>query len=98
VREEAIMQKILVTAALVAVLTVPVLAGEADERGAQAREAAIGEILAPRPGAAIRETLGSASPRVPGPGRINDDRMIVEERPPSVTPQNCPAGATPCAR
>ena len=94
------MQKVLVAAALVTVLTVPALAGEADERDAHPREAAVGEILTPRPGAAIRETLGSTSPQAPSSGRVNDDRMIVEERPPSVTPQNCPAGATQaeCAR
>jgi hypothetical protein len=103
-REEAIMHKIMVAAALVTVVAVPVLvpalAADADERNIPARDAAIGEILAPRPGAAIRDTVGTASAQPPSPGRVSDDRLIVEERPPSVTPRNCPAGTTPaeCAR
>jgi hypothetical protein len=99
--EEAIMQKILVAAALVAALAGPVLvpapAAEADERRIPARDAPVGEILMPRPGAAIRDTVGTATAQPPSPGRVSDDRLLVEERPPSATPQNCPAGTMPAA-
>jgi hypothetical protein len=93
-REEAIMKKILVATALAAALTGPAPAADNDERNIPTRDAAIGEILAPRPGAAIRDTVGTAAAPPPSPGRVSDDRLLVEERPPSVTPPNCPAGAT----
>ena len=95
------MHKIMVAAALVTALAVPVLlpalAADADERNIPARDAAVGAILAPRPGAAIRDTVGTAAAQPPSPGRVSDDRLIVEERPPSVTPRTCPAGAAPAA-
>jgi hypothetical protein len=97
-REEDIMQKILVATALAASLTVQAFAADADERNVPARDKAAGEILAPRPGAAIRDTVGAAPAQPPSPGRVSDDRLLVEERPPSVTPQNCVAGATTCPR
>jgi hypothetical protein len=90
------MQKILVAAALVTTLTVPALTADAAERHVPARDAAVGEILAPRPGAAVRETVGTAAPP-PSPGRVSDDRLLVEERPPSATPRTCPADAAPAA-
>jgi hypothetical protein len=51
----------------------------------------------PRPGAAIRDTVGTATAQPPSPGRVSDDRLLVEERPPSATPRNCPAGTMPAA-
>jgi hypothetical protein len=100
-REEAIMRKVMVAAAFVAVLAVPVLApvlaADADERRIPARDAALDEILTPRPGAVIRDTVGTASAQPPRPGRVSDDRLIVEERPPSVSPQNCLAAGAPAA-
>jgi hypothetical protein len=95
--EEAIMQKILVAAALVTTLTVPALTADAEQRHVPARDAAVGEILAPRPGAAVRETVGTTGAPPPSPGRVSDDRLLVEERPPSATPRNCPADASPAA-
>ena len=93
------MRKIMVAAAFVAALAVSVLgpALAADERSSPARDAAVGEILTPRPGAAIRDTVGAASTQPPSPGRVSDDRLIVEERAPSVSPPKCPAGATSAA-
>jgi hypothetical protein len=103
VREEANMHKVLIVAGM-AVLGVPALAAETEERGAS-REAAAGESLAPRPGATIRDTMGAAPSRASSPAPVRDDRLIVEERPPSVSPgasapQACPAGVPrqDCAR
>jgi hypothetical protein len=97
------MHKVLI-AAVIAVLGVPALAAETDERGPP-REVTAGESLAPRPGAAIRDTVGGAPSRASSPAPVRDDRMIVEERPPSVSPgasapQACPAGVPrqDCAR
>jgi hypothetical protein len=99
-REEAIMKKILIAATAVVVVTAPVLAYAEDERDRPATGHVAGDVLAPRPGAAIRDTVGTASPQGPRAGRGVDDRLIVEERPPSVSPPNCPGTATreACAR
>jgi hypothetical protein len=92
------MKSVVVGAAVV--LTVAVRAGEISDDSARSRDPAAGEVLTPRPGAAVRATVGTAAPHVPGDGRVVDDRIIVEERAPSVTPENCIAGATraACAR
>ena len=96
------MKTILIAAVAAGYLTIPILAHaeDATERVRLGNEPAIGETLAPRPGATIRETAGAASPEAPILGRVVDDRLIVEERPATVSPPNCRADPTPaaCAR
>jgi hypothetical protein len=94
------MLKVLIAAAFVAHLAIPAQAGEIDDWGRRAVEPAVGEIPAPRPGAAMRETVGVAPVPVPTAGRVIDDRVIVEERAPSVSPPRCGESSArpPCAR
>jgi len=94
------MQKLLIAAAVITRLMIPAEAGEPDAWSSRAAEPAVGEIPPPRPGAVVRDTVGAAPVPVPGIGRVIDDRVIVEERAPSVTPPPCVGGATrtACAR
>jgi hypothetical protein len=93
------MQKVMIAAALVAQLAIPAQAGDLDDWGRRAVGPAVGEIPVPRPGAAVRDTVGAAPAPVPAAGRVIDDRVIVEERVPSASPPRCGEGLrTPCAR
>jgi hypothetical protein len=94
------MQKVLIAAALVAHLAVPAQAGDFEEWGRHSVGPAAGEIPLPRPGAAVRDTVGAAPAPVPAASRVIDDRVIVEERAPSASLPRCsPGSARPeCAR
>lgn len=94
------MQKILIAAAVVAHLAIPAQAGDIDDWSRRGVEPAVGEIPVPRPGAAVRDTVGTAPAAVPAASRVIDDRVIVEERAPSASPPRCVEGPAPmeCAR
>jgi hypothetical protein len=90
--EEATM-KIVAAATVALQLTIPLAqAADTDNWGRKGVEPAAREILAPRPGAAVRATVGAAPVPVPEVGRVIDDRVIVEERAPSVSPSRSAAG------